>query len=797
MLMLQGITPLKMAKAAYKQNKDYVFGNIYQEAFEYLKGLNDASERTVEQSKNKDVVTSSKSSLYIAEPSKDQTENVAVFPWIGNPSEFKVMLTKGMYESFDNRVFLAGACNCGKSTLASVLIGDDIPLTWKSTDGLVVYFGRNGIHLKTEEMVPLIDGAGSHAVFSRILRGQPNVLQKNSLSSDKKNYKSGVRNFVRKLKNAMRNSRTEVANEVEIKPVQVPEKAVKSSFTSSPTLEKTQILHREEQCRQDEPDVIPDVSKLDHYTVREDILEEVRKGRYIIEIAPSDLVDFGGQRSYDMTHQLFIQHRGSFIIMFNGRYELKTPLTEYPQGDVTSESLIIHWINSILTYCPEGNDIMPMVLFAATHSDFFTPEEVCNRKMKFTKEITDLFQEHEQRKHMFLDTVYFINGTNIHDPEIKALTQQLVRFAMQQSTWGQKRPMAWVPLELQIDHMRSQNINIITRNQLEYINRLNEDLALTDDQLEDFLQNQHSIGKVMYYKHAGLEGFVIIHTPALVNIMRSFITDEMFWPDNAELKEILQNLVLTGNIYKSDLWKLWRQDSFNQYLPTNELKSFVAKLLIHLDILIQPKGFDSASGDERFLVPCMVKKSPPPDFFLRGISDSNTIVLAYHLAISSIPSALAFKVIGAASNNWLLKEEDGKQSLFHKAAIFMVDDDNEIRICLEDNHVMVNLVNRKSLQFLSPDIAASVQECLTKTLESSIAFYYRSNGKQNDPKEVSNKITIEVGVVCNNSVCLLNLNDASHGTEWTCTTGIRNHKKKYPMYWFFDQKQKECHKRCT
>ncbi|XP_052059095.1 uncharacterized protein LOC127699790 [Mytilus californianus] len=272
-----------------------------------------------------------------------------------------------------------------------------------------------------------------------------------------------------------------------------------------------------------------------------------------------------------MTHQLFIQHRGSFIIMFNGRYELKTPLTEYPQGDVTSESLIMHWINSILTYCPEGDDIMPMVLFAATHSDCFTPEEAQNRKMYFTKEITDLFREHEQRKHMFLDTVYFINGTNKHDPEIKALTQQLVRFAMQQSTWGQKRPMAWVPLELHIDNMRSQNINVITRNQLEYINRLNEDLALTGGQLEDFLRNQDATGKVMYYKQPGLEGFVIIHTPALVNIMRSFITDEMFWPDNAELKEILQKLVLTGNIYKSDLWKLCgdKTTSINICRPMN------------------------------------------------------------------------------------------------------------------------------------------------------------------------------------------------------------------------------------
>lgn len=407
--------------------------------------------------------------------------------------------------------------------------------------------------------------------------------------------------------------------------------------------------------------------------------------------------------------------------------------------------------------------------------------------MYFTKEISNLFREHEQRKHMFFDTVYFINGTNINDPEIKALTQQLVQFAMQQSTWGQKRPMVWVPLELQIDNMRSQNINIITRNQLESINRLNKDLALTEKQLEDFIQNQHKIGKVMYYKQPGLTGFIIIHTPALVNIMRAFITDELFWPKNPELKDILQNLVGTGTIYKSNLWKLWSQGSFKQYLPTDELKCFVTKLLIHLDILIQPKSKNSASIDEMFLVPCMVKTSPRSDFLFHGINDSNTIVLAYSLAIPSIPSALSFKVIGAASNNLFLKEENGKQCLFHKAAIFMADDENEIRMCFEDNRVMVYLINRTSLQYLSPDIAASVQECLTKTIESCIAFYYKSNGKHIDPGEISKRISIEVGVVCNNSVCLTNLNEASQDIERTCAVGNSNHKKKYPMYWFFDQ----------
>ena len=42
-----------------------------------------------------------------------------------------------------------------KSTLASILIGEDISKEWNSTDELNIYFGRNGIDLKTEKMVPL------------------------------------------------------------------------------------------------------------------------------------------------------------------------------------------------------------------------------------------------------------------------------------------------------------------------------------------------------------------------------------------------------------------------------------------------------------------------------------------------------------------------------------------------------------------------------------------------------------------------------------------------------------------
>lgn len=90
------------------------------------------------------------------------------------------------------------------------------------------------------------------------------------------------------------------------------------------------------QTQRDKISRVGEMSKIEYYTIHDDILNEVRSGRYKISIAPSDLIDFGGQRSYDMTHQLFIHHSGSFVLMFDGLIGLDTPLKEYPNGKTTA-----------------------------------------------------------------------------------------------------------------------------------------------------------------------------------------------------------------------------------------------------------------------------------------------------------------------------------------------------------------------------------------------------------------------------------------------------------------------------
>lgn len=94
-------------------------------------------------------------------------------------------------------------------------------------------------------------------------------------------------------------------------------------------------------------------------SIKEHIREEILQGNYKMNIAPSDLVDFGGQKSYDMTHQLFIQCKGTFVLMFDGRYGLYDALEEYKPNEITTICTYRFNYNTsiaiFLAHCFEGN----------------------------------------------------------------------------------------------------------------------------------------------------------------------------------------------------------------------------------------------------------------------------------------------------------------------------------------------------------------------------------------------------------------------------------------------------------
>ncbi|XP_071165947.1 uncharacterized protein [Mytilus edulis] len=727
-------------------------------------------------------------SLPIARKSIEKDKDIQL-PWLVDANEFKCMLSQGEFLSYDNRLSLGGPCKAGKSTLASVLIGEDIPLQWNSTDGLVIFFGRNGIDIEKEKMLPLKEGERGHEILAKILRGNPNVYDQYEHKINQQTMHTHSYHSQAELINKS-SSASSILVAVQGKmstAVQTHQVLTKCSELMTEDV-GTKVSNKGMSAEPNE------IKSLDLQTMQlqTSILQEVRDRKYKIKIAPSDLIDFGGQKSYDMTHQLFIQHRGSFLLMFDGRFGLHNQLNEYPEG-VTAASILKHWVDSVLTYTEDTEDIMPMIMFAATHRDLCMVNTV-KLKESFIRDLKLMFSKHEKKPHIYLDTVFFINGIDKNDFEIQRMTDQVVIFAMKQSSWGQRRPMQWVPLELQISKMRMKNINIITKEDLRHINKMNDDLALNEPQMEDFLVVQHSLGKLMYYSHPGLNNFIIIHPPALVNILRSFVTDEKFFPEDENLRSILKILTDTGKIYKTDLLKLWQQEYFLQYMPNNTTQEFVVQLLVHLDILIIPKDSKRTHPEaDLYLVPCMIKSIRPSDFNF-GLEE-RTICLRYSLERHSIPTALAYKLIGGSVNAWPLKYESNRPCLYHKAAVMHLNEDNELRIWVEDNQLLVNMTNKKSLLHISPDVAASVQECLTKNLDVSLSFHYKSFGRKMKIPEVSNLYTIEVGLPCFSGVCFKSLQDIMNYEKWTCVNG-KEHKTKYLQYWIFNTAQKTCGHGC-
>jgi hypothetical protein len=278
------------------------------------------------------------------------------------------------------------------------------------------------------------------------------------------------------------------------------------------------------------------------------------------------------------------------------------------------------------------------------------------------------------------------------------------------------------------------------------------------------------LGKILYFDQEGLDHFIIVQPQSLVDILRSFITDECFWPED---KDFLKTLRKTGEITKENLLELWKQEKFHQHMPNGDFKEFIIQVLVHLDILGEPRHY---KPKEPYLVPCMVKhRSPKTD-----VNSDRTICLSYTLLKSSIFAALVFRLIGAAIHVWPLQKRQERICLYHQAAIFRIDGTNELHLSVKDDKIVVYLINEKKKGLIQPELASAVQEHLTMTMTRILKFYHKSS-------EVSKLFELKVGDWCTpDKVCYISVPEVQEQTKWRCKNG-KEHDKTYPRYWIFSE----------
>ncbi|VDI01224.1 Hypothetical predicted protein, partial [Mytilus galloprovincialis] len=623
--------------------------------------------------------------------------------------EFQGLLISGSYKCYWNRVFLTGPFGVGKTCLAKILVGDDAPEQRESTDGIWIYLGRAGMNIKERCWVFLEKGTILNATVQSLLRskemaipGVVKLIEEVADSDDAKHRrKSKSKGSVSSSLGATK--RQNVAH-------------LKSSNDESA------LMHgatRDDSAgrRGDSEDILT-AKDMSEDEIIKLIRSECNKGNYEMIIVPIDLWDFGGQKIYHLTHQLFISSRGTFLLIFNGSKGIHDDIPDYKDlpgcNNQQNTAVIIgrqfYTFKHINMYACLLQSILsigliqslhivrlrlenggyPKIKFVATHKDQVKGDIEEQRRILVTS-IEKLFENHGGKQHLQYQPLIFVDARNKEDEELDTLKKQLVEVALDHPSCGELMPTKFVPLELQLAKKVEEKKKVLSIGELNDLNQQNEKHALTPDQLQKFLKVNHALGKLIYFDEACLRDNVIIDPVFLVDVLRSIVTDEQFWPEH--LTEVLGDLKESGKLRKKDLYEIWKQDCFKEI---SEHTEYMVEMLVHLDIICRQKVDEYES--ELFLVPCMIRTKREDN---SHIDFDRSIHLAYRFKEEVVPPAILYRFIATFISMWKLRisTKSSRLMIFTDSADVTIDNEHDMRIDIQGNRIIVSLSHKESQNF--------------------------------------------------------------------------------------------------
>ena len=253
--------------------------------------------------------------------------------------------------------------------------------------------------------------------------------------------------------------------------------------------------------------------------LRDDPWEEGRATTHGIEIKPFKVTDptsgteitlngwdFGGQRVYRPTHQLFFSSPAVYLVVWKPR--------EGPQQGFVKE-----WITLVRHREPDAK-----ILVVATHGGPRERQPDIDRQ-----EIWDLFG-----KSMVLDFFLVDSKPDEKTKEssgIAALKQAIARAAVSLPEMGRKVPRRW---EETRQALKKTDVAYLPISQ---VLKLCRDRKMDENEAMDFLRISHRLGHLIYYEHDPLLQDVVVLKPDWLSTAISFVLDDRQTRDGHGLVE--------------------------------------------------------------------------------------------------------------------------------------------------------------------------------------------------------------------------------------------------------------------
>jgi hypothetical protein len=335
-----------------------------------------------------------------------------------------------------------------------------------------------------------------------------------------------------------------------------------------------------------------------------------------------------------------------------------------------------------------------------------------------------MFDNTEEMFHLVLKHRIFINATNPKDPEITVLQNAIVEMICEQPSWGGKMPKPWIHLEMVINKKVENGSKVIPFKMVEEINQGNPVKVLNKEEIVLFLQVQHAQGNIIYFPLPGLRDYIVISPSYVIDAFKSIVTDKMFCRGMRHRSLKLMNQ--DGILYKLDSNKIWKSTEFLKH------KDFIICLMCHLDILAEPRVYNpvnhSSIPSQFYYVPSMVSREGNPSFLENEDLASKSVGLSFKFHCRILPSAIGYRFMACCLGMWEVKTINDEKLLFSGLVVLIINRELMLLVRVKEQRIDTFLIHSASRHQIIPDLAGSIRECLSDTLDRISDSYKIASG---------------------------------------------------------------------
>ena len=324
-----------------------------------------------------------------------------------------------------------------------------------------------------------------------------------------------------------------------------------------------------------------------------------------------------------------------------------------------------------------------------------------------------MFENTEEMFHLVLKHRIFINAINPKDPEIAVLQNAVVEMICEQPSWGRKMPKPWIHLEMVTNKKVEKGLKVIPFKMVEEINQDNPVKVLSKEEIVLFLQVQHAQGNIIYFPLPGLRDYIVISPSYVIDAFKSIVTDKRFC--KGQRLRSLQSMNRDGILGKLDINTIWEPTPFLKH------KDFIICLMCHLDILAEPRVYNpvnhSLIPSQFYYVPSMVSKGGYPSFLESEDLASRSVGLSFKFHSAILPSAIGYRFMACCLDMWEVKTINEEKLLFSGLVVLIINRALMLLVSVKEQRIDAFLIHSASRHQIIPDLAASIRECLSDTLD--------------------------------------------------------------------------------